>query len=411
MRAAFVLLLATAGFLPASLWAQTPLVLEGLRSDSSYQQPPVAPVPALHRAFTDPVFGTTIMRVTDPSQSPPRTRIRHYYSKANPFNADESRAVLFASDGSKILYDTVTWTPIKDLRIVSGDPEIHWDPKNSDLIYHLDFVGNSPNVRGIYRYDVRTDTRTLVRDFPEYETVRGKLEGNFDRELRYYAMVGKKGQSLEALVYDLKGDKVLARLPVTERQVADWISVSPGGRYVVMMGKERSSVYDLQLKHLHDLPKGSFGHADLCLRADGSEVMVYDGADHQLDRNRNLNMADLATGVVSKLVRIGWRTTPHVSCRNLDLPGWALVSTQGPDRDYPNRDFEIFWVKLDGSGEVRRVAHHHSSREKGGYFAEQHATSNRTGSKIIFSSNWDGAAPVADYVVQLPRGSAPKLGR
>ena len=56
----------------------------------------------------------------------------------------------------------------------------------------------------------------------------------------------------------------------------------------------------------------------------------------------------------------------HVSCRNLDKPGWALISTQAPDSKYPNHDFEIFWVRMNGSGEVRRVAHHRSSREEGG---------------------------------------------
>ena len=163
---------------------------------------------------------------------------------------------------------------------------------------------------------------------------------------------------------------------------ADWISVSQSGQYVVLMGGDRSRVYDVEMNHLRDLPLGSFGHADLCLTADGRDVMVYDGADHQIGPHRNVNMIDLASGDAIALLRIGWKSTPHVSCRNLDLPGWALISTQGPDSRYPNHDFEIFWVKLDPSAEVRRVAHHHSSRETGGYFAEQQAVTNRDGTKI-----------------------------
>ena len=155
--------------------------------------------------------------------------------------------------------------------------------------------------------------------------------------------------------------------------------MSQSGKYVVAMGNDRSRVYDVNLKPVVELPKGSFGHADLCMTADGRDLLVYDGADHELDDNRNINIADLQTGKVTIGTRIGWKSTPHVSCRNLDLPGWALISTQGPDGKYPNHDFEIFWLKLDGSGEVRRVAHHHSSREDGGYFAEQHAVTNRNG--------------------------------
>lgn len=369
------------------------------------RRPPAVPRPALHRAFVDPVFGTTIVRITDPSQVPGVNRVRHYYSKMNPFNADETRAILFGGDGGKILYDTRTWQPIKSLRITSSDPEIQWHPSDPNLFYHLDFVGNSPNVRAMFRYDIRTDERTLLRDFSEYETARGRLEGNLDRAGRYYAMLGFKGKQIEAFVYDLVNDRVSQRVPVTEKMADDWISVSQSGRFVVLMGGDRSRVYDIQMNHLRDLPQGSFGHADLCLTADGRDVMVYDGADHQIGAHRNVNLIDLETGAAIALVRLGWKSTPHVSCRNLDRPGWALVSTQGPDSRYPNHDFEIFWVKLDSSGEVRRIAHHHSNREEGGYFAEQHAVSNRDGTKIVFASNWE-KGPVADYLVDLGRGAS-----
>jgi hypothetical protein len=382
-----------------------------LADDALVRRAPALPPPAHLRAYTDPVFGTTVTRITDIGQVPNVQRIRHYYSKANPFNADDSRAVFFTSDGAALLYDTATWKPLTALKLRSSDPEIQWDPVDPNTFYYLDFAGNSPDVRAMFRYDLRSDRGTLLRDFAEYDAARGLREGNFDAHGRYYAMVGGKGARLEAFVYDVRADKVLRRLPVTLAMVDDWVSVTPSGKYVVMMGKDRSRVFDIDLNHLRDLPKGSFGHADLCLRTDGTDVMVYDGADHQLDDNRNINMADLTTGQVSRLVRIGWGTTPHVSCRNLDLPGWALISTQGPDPKYPNRDFEVFWVKLDGSGEVRRVAHHHSDREKGGYFAEQHAVPNRRGTKILFASNWDGLAPIADYLVELPNRPSHAAGK
>lgn len=400
----FPLLVLTAG-LAASAAADIPF--GGLLNDHTVRPPPGTPAPALHQTIKDPVFGTYITRISDPAQSPGRSRIRHYYSKSNPFNADETRALLFGSDGSTILYDATTWRPIKDLHLTSSDPEAQWHPTDPNILYHMDFVGNSPNVRGFYRYDIRNDSKKLLRDFSEYETARGRLEGNMDKTGRYYALVGWRGKKIvEAFVYDVANDKVSKKLPTTERMADDWISVSPSGNYVVMMGKERSRVYDINLNHVVDLPKGSFGHADICLLSDGSEALVYDGADHQLDQNRNINIADLKTGKVRIGVRIGWGSTPHISCRNLDLPGWALISTQGPDKNYPNHDFEIFWLKLDGSGEVRRVAHHHSNRERGGYFAEQHAVTNRGGTRIVFASNWGGKG-ISDYLVELHPRSLP----
>ena len=363
--------------------------------------PPQIPPPALYKTIKDPVFGSYVTRITDPSQWKGMTRIRHYYSKANPFNADNKLAVLFTSEGSVLLYDTASWSPIRPLKLISSDPEIQWHPTDPNVFYYMDFVDHSPNVRAMFRYDIRADASTRLHDFNDYDTARGKLEGNIDKNGRYYALIGMKGKDQrEAFVYDIQKDELSKRVPVTEAMADDWISVSQSGKFVVMMGADRSRVYDIQMNHLRDLPKGSFGHADLCMTADGRDLMVYDGADHELDPNRNINIADLDTGKVSIGTRIGWGTTPHVSCRNIDFPGWALISTQGPDKDYPAHDFEIFWLKLDGSGEVRRVAHHHSDREEGGYFAEQHAVTNRDGTLIVFASNWGGSV-IHDFLVRL----------
>lgn len=376
--------------------------LDALMRDHQPRAVPPLPLPAVHAPFRDPVFGTRITRVTDPSQLPGVKRIRHYYSKSNPFNADDSLAIFFRNDGGASLYDTKAWLPQADLPFRNSDPEAQWHPTDPNVLYFLDLPPEgSTEVRAMYRYDVRAGTRQLLRDFAEYDSARARMEGNMDRAGRHYAMVGSKGRQLEAFVYDVVDDKVVARTPVEEHMVADWISVSPSGKYVVMMGKDRTRVYDIRLRPLHELPRGSIGHGDLCLRADGSEALVYDGADHQINNDRNINVADLATGRVAIGVRIGWKSTPHVACRNLDMPGWALVSTQGPDPKYPNRDFEIFWMKLDGSGAVRRLAHHRSSRAKGGYFAEQHAVSNRRGNLVVFASNW-GAEMIAAYLAELP---------
>jgi hypothetical protein len=381
-------------------WGAAPPFAQLLNDHTVHKQPNI-PAPALHQTIRDPVFGTFITRITDPSQVPKVSRIRHYYSKSDPFNADGTRAIMFGSNGSTWLYDARTWEPITQLSVRSSDPEIQWHRTDPNLFYYMRKTADSRGTRAMYRFDIRNESQTLLRDFSDYDVASGEDEGNMDKAGRYYALVGfRNKKAVEAFVYDVLNDKVSRRIPVEHRMVSDWISVSPSGRYVVMMGKDRSRIYDINMNHLRDLPEGSFGHGDICLMADGSEALVYDGADHQLNHDRNINIADLATGRVTIGVRIGWDSTPHVSCRNLDLPGWALISTQGPDRKYPNHDFEIFWLKLDGTREVRRVAHHHSDRDDGGYFAEQQAVTNRDGTKIVFASNWDPRR-VSSYLVDL----------
>lgn len=362
--------------------------------------------PTLHAAVRQPDFGALIQRVTDIRQVKGAQRMRHYYSKRNPFNADGSRAVILSSDGSNWLYDTHDWTPIRQLPLQSSDAEVHWHPSDPNRIFLMDF-GTDYNISRMFWLDVASGSKTPLLDLEKHGFVvaNGKMEGNPDKAMTVYAVAGRvRDGSTEMALVDIRAGRILARQPVDPAWVDDWISVSPSGNYVVAMGKGHTRIFDAQLQLRHTLPEGSYGHGDLCLAGNGREALVFDGADLQLNNDRNINIAWLDTGKLQVGTRIGWRATPHVSCRNLDFPGWALVSTQGSDswrHDYPNMDFEIFWLKLDGSGEVRRIAHHHSSRERGGYFAEQHAVTNRDGTRILFASNWDGEQ-IDTYLIELP---------
>ena len=134
------------------------------------RRPRPAPV-ALHRPFKDPVFGTCITRVSDASQMPDVQRIRHYYSKANPFNVDNTRAILWASNGGYLLYDTKTWKPIDYLHIGTSDAEISWHPTNPNVYYHVDMVKDA-DVRAIVVTTSKPTARSSSHDFSEYRTAR-----------------------------------------------------------------------------------------------------------------------------------------------------------------------------------------------------------------------------------------------
>ena len=53
---------------------------------------------------------------------------------------------------------------------------------------------------------------------------------------------------------------------------------------------------------------------------------------------------------------------------------------------------EVFWLKIDGSQQVKRIAHHHSDltikNDSKDYFAEPHATSSWDGTVVLFASIW-----------------------
>jgi len=398
------LLCALACLAVPAAWAEPDL--DGFRSDLKPVAVSVMPRPGLHKPVIEPDFGARLMRITDATQIKGVERVRQYYAKRNPFNADQSLAILIASDGINWLYDTQSWTPVKRIPVSSSDAELHWHPTDPRRLLALDF-GSGYNLSRLFWVDVETGNKTLLADLEKsgFVSASGLMEGNPDKALSRYAVAGKTRSGGFALaLIDLASGKLLHRRSVEEEWITDWVSVSPSGKYVVAMGKSRTRIFNDKLELLRTLPEGSYGHGDLCMAADGREVLVFDGADYQLNGNRNINIAWLETGEMQIGTRIGWSATPHVSCRNLAFPGWALVSTQGAAgrrNDYPNLDFEIFWLKLDGSGEVRRIAHHRSSREKGGYFAEQHAVTSQDGTRIIFASNW-GEDEVDAFLLTLP---------
>lgn len=381
---------------------------EGLLEDTAKHTPPGVSKPALHESYVDATFGTTIYRVTANSQLDGVSRIRHYYSKQDPFNADGSYAMFVTSDGNYWLYDAATFEPIKTVsdypHVINSEPEIQWHPTNPDWFYYLSEENR------FARFEISSHTTEILHDFSDegFTVVGGRWEGNMDKSGQFYAMIGQGSNGSEAFVYDVINNQLSQRVNVDaiENEGIDWISISQNGNFVVLMGDSHSYIYDHNMNYLGRLPLGSYGHADLCSLADGREVMVYDGADHVVaaDGDRWVNMAYLDTvsgddtGTVVPLVKIGWSTAPHVSCRNTQFPGWALISNQGDGSN--NYDKEIFWMKLDGSGEVRRVAHHYSDRDTGGYFAEQHAVTNKHGTKIIYASNY-GSGDISSYLIDL----------
>lgn len=372
------------------------------------------PIPQRLSLVTDPQFDTQIQKIVSPSQIPDNPndpgateRVRHYYAKANHLNADESYAIFFTNSGGTWIYETANWTPVQPLNLVSGDPEIHWHPTDPDIFYVVDFVLNdSFDNRAFYRYEISSGTKTLIRDFSQYDNASGQHEGNMDVSGRKYAMIGDYANGdRDLFVYDVIDDSMVGPVPVSVSETGDWVSISPSGVFVVAMGNNFITVYDAStLERLYSLPDGTYGHADICYMSDGREAVIFDGADYPMDpTHRTLNAAVLESGELIRVSTISWTQTPHISCRNTDLPGWALVSSYDRDDGEPPYNTlldEIYWLKLDGSEDVRRIAHHMSDGNRN-YFGEPHAVPNRDGSKIIFSSNWYDRDGEQSYLIDL----------
>ncbi|MBI2301947.1 MAG: hypothetical protein HYU66_23845, partial [Armatimonadetes bacterium] len=206
----------------------------------------------------------------------------------------------------------------------------------------------------------------------------------------------------------------------------DWVAIAPLGGFVVVDYASTETarfrgvdVYDRALNFVWQRPLGA-GHSALGLDAAGNEVLVM--AVYDPDRNVNdIKSYRLSDGSETTLLTTSELFDMHFSCRASDRRGWCLVSTfdfQGRLTDsaatwLPYED-EVFALNLDGSGTTRRLCHHHSRRyspatpdsDTSCYFSEPHATASRTGTRVLFGSNWrDQVADcmsVDAYVVEWP---------
>jgi hypothetical protein len=364
--------------------------------------------PAASGSYTDPKFGTTITRLTD-ARTSHLAGIVPNYSKRQAWNSDESLMLLSDyGNGNVRLYNGNTYQFISNLYDVAGE-DIFWSPNDPDLIYfNRDSVLNS--------YRISTSTITELHAFTQYSFANTRGEGNMSNDGRYYAVAGQhyiysSGEVVisDILVYDLQSNSVISTMALPyPLDGFDWVSISPLGNYVVVdYANEDSSryhgieVYDRNLNFIWQKPVGA-GHSDLGIDAGGQEVLVMDKYNALVDSTYIMKYR-LSDGQETILLGLSPLFDMHESCRNQQRRDWCFISTF----DFTGRltddslswmpfEDEVFGLKLDGSKNVQRIAHHHSRRyspttpdpDQSVYAAEPHATINRTGDRILFGSNW-----------------------
>jgi hypothetical protein len=351
----------------------------------------------------DPVFKTHIKRITNASNSG-MDGIFPDYSKREAWNADESLLMLRSGNGAVHIYNGSLYQFIKTVPDIDGVQDIYWHPKDPKTIYYI-----LDNV--FYSMNVETLATKALHTFSKYTYISTRAEGNMSNDGHYIALCGYDAdfKPIDFFVYDIFSNSIHSSMSVSGKvSDFDWISVSPLGHYVLVdyatdinTPYNGIEVYDDQFKLVWRKPLGA-GHSDCGLDEDSSEVLIMDVYDAN-DNITYINKYSLFNGTETRLLAVSPDFDLHESCRSMSRPGWVYVSTF----DYVGRlkddstswmpfEDEIFAVKMDGKGDVQRYAHHYSKRyststpdsDNSIYFAEPHATVNKTGTRILFGSNW-----------------------
>lgn len=375
---------------------------------------PPMPRPDYLQRVTDPLFGTSFTRVTEPGRPLgagifcKQEYCRHRYSSTQAWNADQSLLALTNGCNGICFLDGRTYVAAFHRGV---DDDCKWHPSDPALMICI-------SRREIYAWAPRSDARTIVYAPTNYRNLRfGPNKGNLSRDgNRLVVVATNEAGALVAFAYDLSArrkypDINLGNLPGTNA----YCGMSPSGRYIYCFhrtddGTEVTYIFTIdgvQIQHWteHHRP----GHGDMAIDEDGRDVYV--GVSKSDPDKWHVIKRRLDDGRVTDLAPAGYGT--HVSTRNINLPGWAFVSYEGSHSKVLGNPGgapfyqEVVALRIDGSGEVRRIAQ--TRNAKSDYYSETHASPSPDASQVIWSSNWgEPGGPVADYVTRLswPRSAS-----
>lgn len=376
-------------------------------AEAQFLPAPVMDLPAYLAPATDASLGTTFVRVTTPDTpmgngiACKRAYCTHRYSSAQAWNADQSLLLIVNGCNGLCFLDGRTYVPL--FRRQHGG-ECEWHPRDPDLMICI--VG-----RRISRWTPRSNAEELILETDAYSELQfGPYKGNpsWDGNRIVVRATGPQG-GIFAFAVDLSdrrkfADIELARLPGKNNHCA----ISPLGKYVFCQQSlidltDQAFVFSVEGALLqswteHHRP----GHGDMTVDADGSEVYV--GISKSVPDKYQVIKRRLQDGQVTVLAPYG--EAQHTSMRAIHRPGWVFISYAGttPPRASGQKVApfaqEVIALKIDGSGEFRRIAHTWNSPYD--YWSETHASPSPDGSQVIWSSNWgQRGGPVFDFVSRI----------
>jgi len=380
--------------------------------------------------FKDHHFNLDLVRVTQ------RGKIRHEYSRFDPFNKDQTMILLRNIDSGDYIVCRTDSMPYEQnyVRTVTNLEEPRWDPHNSNLLWGVSCFS-------IITLDAQSGTETVIKDFSSDATIgpiiaadpdlyritmRDEGESSYDKRYWAFALQGMDDDYKidHIFTWDRAQDIVLGvyQVPSNEREI-DWLGMSHLGNYVLIGGdySNRGNLAGLtmanrELTRFHRLDYTT-AHSDVGLDTNGNEIIV---------------MQNVRTDYVD-LIPIDWNTQPilesggsyegtnrtpliilyyvsganglstagiHISC---NYPGYCVISThiEAGNEETNWMDRTNILVKLDQiNPRAFYLSKLYSTYQN--YWEETHATISNDGSKVIWASNW-GQNVGADelFLIQL----------
>ena len=349
---------------------------------------------------TDPVFGSTILRVTDAGDS--TGDCRTFYSNMPSLNVNNTKiAAQCRSDymRTKVWDFNVATMTLSNGRVQSNEPAgaqgyfTLWSP----TIHNKFTICAQMKLIEVTIPDGTSTTWTnktlhdFTADFPDASSVTQHSVSNDDN---VFAVMSNTGGYA---VWKRSANSIL--LKATSGSDLNEVEIDKSGRYLVALQNDHSvNVWDLQAGPTRTkVTTQPFNH-----RAMGNGI-VSSGCEA-----RRLCVRNLATpnSVTFLLPADSWSYAvqqDHFAMpRNSDT--WMVgtryaTNGQSVTNAYDN---EIVMIATDGSNQVKRIAHHHSVVVNNNYDAQPKASASHDGHFITFTSNWGNPNGRLDlYLVRI----------
>lgn len=373
------------------------------------------PIPAMAKPakgvpYTDPTYGTRIVRVTNHAAEVPVGFARNDYARRQPFNADDTLQLIIANDGAWHVYRTADNAYVKRLDGLAGDAEPQWHPTDPARLYYLPTLGIGMQVREL---NVTTLASRVVGDlgarlrarWPTANAAWTKAEGSPSADARYWCFMvdDSAWRSLGVVCWDMVTDQIVGWKD-TGGNRPDHVSMSPSGTWCEISGDD-TRAYSRDFATSRLLLNRS-EHSDLARDAQGNDVYV--AVDYGSNAG-SVMMVNMATGVRTDLIPTylaGSTTALHISGKAFSRPGWVLVSTYADEGTFQWLHRKLFALELKANPRIYQLAHTHTASN--GYFTEPHAAVNRDFTRVVFNSNWSTPTEDVDaYRIELASDALP----
>ncbi len=372
---------------------------------------PSVSLPSGGGQYTDPQFGTTVIRVTDSSDG---VRCVHAYAYWPAFNADGTRLMLSCDDEIRLYrFNKSTDQVTRDGTLTGSDgypvqfEGASWNGTYANTMYAVDKRGSRLwhiNVakRGRAGYTLLKDFASHVGSYSIHQLTATPGGGVFSFHTR-----DDSGNHKDAFVW-LRSTNKVYKYPRPSGDIIDETKISKDGQNLMINWEDgRMTLWTFRtgtVRH-YDPDKASdnvSGHFDA-----GDDFFANSDAFNTGLVVRTYTSTRNPDNIVQYKRTNGelnWTICDHVSLRQ-DEELWVVGSTYCGDGSWSPFENEIFMARTDGAGFVR-LAHTRSLGKNSNwalrYYAEPRAVVDRTGRYIVYTSDLGSSSRFDVMIVKVP---------